>query len=139
MKETQFKSCDECAACCQGWLSADIYGTQMGMGKPCTFHQGKCTIYSLRPRLCISYQCAWSQHLFPEWMRPDKCKTLISVQNWSKGQYLKCIEMGQKMSDEVLLEISNFCKKHNTPYMLQYDGQWSMHGPQEFIEEVKNK
>lgn len=61
------------------------------------------------------------------------------VQDWSKGQYLKIVETGRKMNDEALLEITNFCKKHNTPYMLQYDGQWSIHGPDIFVEEVKNK
>jgi uncharacterized CHY-type Zn-finger protein len=133
------RPCGECAACCQGWLAANIYGTQMGNGRACTFYQNKCTIYAIRPKTCSLYQCAWSQELFPEWMRPDKCKTLISVQNWSKGQYLKCIEMGEKIHDDVLLEITSFCKKHNTPYMMQYDGQWTIHGPQEFVEEVRNK
>ncbi len=61
------------------------------------------------------------------------------VQDWSKGQYLKIVETGRKMTDEALLEITNFCKKHNTPYIMQYDGKWSIHGPQEFIEEENKK
>lgn len=136
---SKFRECKECAACCQGWLSADIYGTKMGDGKKCSFHQNKCLIYNQRPKTCINYQCAWSQYLFPEWMRPDKCKVLINVQDWSKGQYLKCIEMGQKMSDEIFLEIMNFCKKNNCPYIIQYDGEWKINGPIEFVEEVKSK
>lgn len=72
-------------------------------------------------------------------MQPNLCKVLISVENWSQGQYLKCIEMGQKMSDEVLLQILEFCKKNNAPYVLQYEGVWKLGGPDKFLEEMFNK
>lgn len=137
--KTNFQPCGECTACCT-WLHGVAHGVPFGGGKSCVFLNKNCTVYSVRPQFCRHFFCAFSQNLFPqEWMRPDKCGALVMVQDWSKGQYLKIVETGRKMTDEALLEITNFCKKHNTPYMLQYDGQWSIHGPDIFVEEVKNK
>jgi len=95
-------------------------------------------VYNFRPEVCKKYFCAWAQELFPEWMQPNKCKVLITVQNWSKGQYLKCTEMDKKMDDKVLFEILNFCQKHKCPYVLQYDGHTRIYGPEEFIVEIKS-
>ena len=131
--------CAECRACCQGWVIGEAYGSRFYPGKACDFLCGGCQIYDVRPNVCRKFYCAYAQELFPEWMRPDKSKVIISVQDWSKGQYLLCSEMGQKMSDEALLEINNFSKKHNCPTIIQYDGQFNFHGPQEFLEETKKK
>lgn len=134
-----FQECGECTACCT-WLHGVAHGVSFGSGKSCVFLNKNCSVYSVRPQFCKNFQCAFTQNLFTqEWMRPDKCGVLVMVQDWSKGQYLKVVETGRKMTDEALLEITNFCKKHNTPYMMQYDGQWTIHGPQEFVEETKNK
>lgn len=93
----------------------------------------------MRPDVCRNFYCAWAQELFPEWMQPNLCKVLISVEKWSQGQFLRCVEMDQKMTDEVFLEITNFCKKHNTPYALQYEGEWRFGGPENFIKEIFSK
>jgi len=89
--------------------------------------------------MCRNFYCGWAQELFPEWMQPNLCKVLISVEKWSHGQFIKCIEMGEKMSDDILLQITDFCKKHNAPYALQYEGLWKFAGPEDFIEEVISK
>ncbi len=131
---TTNRECGECNACCI-WLKGDAYGHEFGKGKPCNFLKNNCSIYETRPEVCKKYQCAWLQGLFPESLRPDKSKVLISVENWSKGQFIRAVEMGIKMNDEVLLEIQNFCQKHKCPSIVQYDGQIFAHGPEEFINE----
>jgi hypothetical protein len=61
----------------------------------------------------MQFQCAWSQHLFPEWMRPDKSNALISVEKNQTGeQYLKVVCKGE-ISNEVQQEIDTFCKTNN--------------------------
>ncbi len=129
------KPCGDCKACCQGWVAGDAYGIPFHINKPCVFLGNTCTIYSNRPKVCRSYYCAWAQELFPEWMQPNLCKVIITVENWSEGQFLRCTEMGEKMSDAVLLEIISFCRKHNCPYILQYDGHTKIFGPEKFIAE----
>jgi hypothetical protein len=89
--------------------------------------------------MCRNFYCGWAQELFPEWMQPNLCNVLVSVEKWSAGQYLKCIEMGCKMTDDVLVEILNFCKTHNAPYVLQYEGDWRFVGPEDFVNEMINK
>jgi hypothetical protein len=137
MKFPLNRECGDCQGCCQGWLIGEAYGVKFGVGKPCAFLQGQCMIYDMRPDVCKNYYCAWRQGLFSEKLKPTISNVLISVSNWSKGQYLRCSEMGQKMSDEALLEITEFCKTNNTPYVLQYDGQWSYNGPPDFIQEAQ--
>jgi hypothetical protein len=68
-------------------------------------------------------------------MRPDKSKVLISVENWSKGQCLRCIEMGQPISEEAHNEIKQFCTKNNCPYIIQHEIGASYFGTEEFIQE----
>lgn len=134
-----FLECGDCTACCT-WLHGVAHGVAFGGGKSCVFLNKNCTIYDIRPDFCKKFYCGYTQKLFPqEFMRPDKSGALVMVQDWSKGQYLKVVETGKKMTDEAFLEINNFCKKYNTPYIMQYDNQWTIHGPQEFIEEVKDK
>ena len=135
---TTNRECGECNACCV-WLKGDAYGHEFGKGKPCNFLKNNCSIYETRPEVCKKYQCAWLQGLFPESLRPDKSKVLISVENWSKGQFLRAIEMGIKMSDEVLLEIQNFCIINNCPAIIQYDGNIFINGSEEFVNEKSPK
>ena len=132
------RECGNCQACCQGWLVGNAFGIDFGNRKACAFLQTNCTVYNFRPQMCQKYFCGWAQELFPEWMQPNLCKVLINVQNWSKGQYLKCIEMGEKMSDDVLIEIQKFCNTHTCPSVIQYDGHWTIRGPQEFIQEMQS-
>lgn len=90
--KTDFRDCGECTACCT-WLVGESYGHKFGNGISCTYlEECGCGIYENRPKVCINYQCAWSQNLFPEEMRPDKCGVLVSVENNEQyGQYLRVI------------------------------------------------
>lgn len=99
MINMSFRPCGDCTGCCSGKLAANIYGHEMYDGKPCHFlKRGKCSIYNDRPHSpCRTYQCAWSQHLLDEDMRPDKIGLIVSVQNDEEGQYLTVT----KLWDEV--------------------------------------
>lgn len=130
------RNCEDCTACCEGWLQGEAYGLKFGKRQPCPFLTTlKCSIHCSRPQVCKNFYCGWIQELFPEWMRPDKSKVLISVENWSKGQCLRCIEMGQPISEEAHNEIKQFCTKNNCPYIIQHEIGASYFGNQEFIQE----
>ena len=67
-----FRDCGECTACCT-WLIGDSFAWEFGAGKSCKFLEcNGCGVHKARPESCRDYQCAWSQHLLPEEMRPDK-------------------------------------------------------------------
>lgn len=120
-----FRNCCECTVCCSGALIGEIFGSQMGLGKKCIFLvQEKCTVYSIRPPVCRNYQCAWTQNILPEWMRPDKCGVLVSVENGKDKQYLKIIELTDCISPEVYDIIETFVKEHDTYYeVVKYENK----------------
>lgn len=111
-----FRPCGECAACCQGHLIGKAHSNYFGHGRKCVFLvKQECTIYHDRPEACQRYQCAWTQQLMPEWMRPDKIGVMISVQVNSNGQqYLKVMEMRDTIDSSVYAEIEKFCIEQNT-------------------------
>jgi Fe-S-cluster containining protein len=116
-----FLECGTCTECCRGNLSGVTYGTTFGNGKPCTFLvKNECYIYCVRPVACRKYQCAWSQNLFEDWMKPEKSGVLVSVENDNEGkQYLKVVTIRDKKTDDRAIPyLEEWVKKHNT-YMMQ--------------------
>ena len=115
-----FRPCGECNACCVGQLSGEVYGRKFGCGKKCDFLlNGLCSIYADRPSMCRTYQCAWSQHLFAEDLRPDKCGLMVSVENDEKGQkYFKIMELGHNIPQESYDRITSRISELNTYYKL---------------------
>jgi hypothetical protein len=110
----------------------------MGPDK-CAYHQNKCLIYQIRPKVCQNYYCAWVQGLFPEWMRPDKCGLLISVENWPQGQYLRAIAT-QPIKDDVTKELEAFCNAQNCPVILIFaGGNIQTYGSDDFTQYIKTK
>jgi Fe-S-cluster containining protein len=112
---SQFRSCGDCTACCS-WLVGDAFGWEFGCGKSCKFlEEGKCGVHKARPETCRNYQCAWSQYLLPEEMRPDKCSVLVSVEQNQGVQILKAIPINSKqISDEVRKYLQKWSSKMNT-------------------------
>jgi hypothetical protein len=131
-----FKECGECQKCCEGWVAGTAFGIPFHPYKPCAFLQGKCLVYSFRPDVCKKFYCAWSQGLFPDWMRPDKTNVLISVQDWSKGQFLKVIACGSKIEDKVINEVKRFSTEQMCPYIIHDENGTNLIGPEEFIKEL---
>jgi len=109
-----FRECGECTACCS-WLVGSAFGWEFGCGKTCKFLENGCGVHKARPEVCRNYQCAWSQHLLPEEMRPDKCDVLVSVENNENGQYLKALAINNmKMNPDVKKYLQNWGDKMNT-------------------------
>ena len=113
------KPCGDCTACCDGFLIGNSHGNMFGDGKCCPFLlEKKCAIYNDRPRSCINYQCAWTQNLFPEWMKPNQCGVMISVEvDKDNKQYLRAIELKELIEYSVYAEIEKFCEENQTYYV----------------------
>jgi len=93
-------------------------------------------VYSFRPAVCKKFYCAWVQGLFPEWMQPNLTNVLISVQDWSKGQFLKVIACDQPIPENVKIEISKFAQEQRCPYIVHENGETKLFGPPEFLKEI---
>jgi hypothetical protein len=115
-----FRACGNCTACCDGHVIGNSHGNKFGFHKPCVFLVNKlCSIYKDRPSSCHNFQCAWTQKLFPEWMKPSECGVLISVEiNKENGkQFLRIVEMKEVIEYDVYREIQKFCSENDTYYV----------------------
>ena len=116
-----FRECGDCTACCDGHLIGNSYGNRFGEGKPCPFLlSGICAIYKDRPNTCRKYQCAWSQKILPEWMKPNLVGVMVSVEiniNTDNKQYLKVVEMKSLVEYSVYAELEKFCSENDTYYV----------------------
>lgn len=115
-----FRECGDCTACCDGFLIGNSHGNKFGNYKPCLFLvEKKCTIYQDRPQSCHDYQCAWTQGILPEWMKPTSCGVFVSVEiNNNEGkQFLRVIEMRETIEYSVYQEIEKFCSENDTYYV----------------------
>jgi hypothetical protein len=130
------RSCETCTECCR-WLIGNSYGHTFGCGKSCAFKtKSGCSIYNIRPDTCQNYKCAWLQGLFPEWMKPNICNVLISVEDWKGFKYIKALEINdQVITQEVKHEILKFCSLNNCYCMIQENGKWIFYGSLEFIQD----
>jgi Fe-S-cluster containining protein len=111
-----FRDCGDCTACCS-WLIGDAFEWKFGCGKSCRFlEEGGCGVHKARPEVCRNYQCAWSQHLLPEEMRPDKSNVLVSVEQNENGQYLKVLRINNKeIKNEIKQYLQEWSERMNTP------------------------
>ena len=140
------RECGTCSECCQGWLTGEIYEYQMSPNNPCHFcdqnsSTGGCQIYEHRPEMCSSYKCVWLAQpvAFPEWMKPEKSKVLISHRilevedSKEEIQYWQVRECGSQIDSTVLNWILTFHYHHHNNIMYQIAGQWYYLGSPEFV------
>lgn len=120
-----FRDCGECTACCT-FLSGNSYGYEFGNGKSCKFLcENGCGIYNIRPNTCMNYQCAWSQELFEEKYRPDKCGVIASVERNENHQYLKLTPIST-INNDTLEYFKEWSIKMNTPVFYLKDNRWEI-------------
>jgi hypothetical protein len=125
--EYKKRECGECNLCCK-WLTHEVYGQVITPNNPCRFVRECCTIYEDRPETCKNYQCLWLQGVLPEWMYPHLIGVIVSVKDWTHGQYLEVCEAGKPLTIEVLSLLFNL----NVPIKYQLHGSWILVGSLEF-------
>ena len=107
-QESNHRSCNGCTACCEGWLSCNIYGNEVKEGKPCIYLKNEsCSIYSSRPENpCRRFKCTWLDRpdIVPESFWP-KSSNVIFVERKTPGGYhylaLHCMN-NQQLPVEIL-------------------------------------
>jgi hypothetical protein len=104
---TTERSCGDCSACCEGYLTSTILGYKMGPGKPCKFTnpgKGGCTIYPHRPDdPCKQFKCLWKKdNKIPEALKPNLSKVILVPRLIEDIPYTVVVEAGAPLSIEVL-------------------------------------
>src|SRR5689334_10013771 len=83
------RTCGECAKCCEGWLSGEVFGHKFEVGTPCFFLERTCSIYKDRPMdPCRTYLCGWmSEDFFPMWLKPSISNLIISKHPFNQSYF----------------------------------------------------
>ena len=74
----------------------------------------------------MNYQCAWTQNLLDETMRPDKCGVLASVEKNENGQYLRLIHLTETINSDTLKYFKNWSMKMNTSVLYLKNNHWEI-------------
>jgi hypothetical protein len=111
------RQCETCTKCCDGTLSGNINGHEMGFGKPCYYLTvGKgCNIYEKRPQdPCKRYECAWiSDENIPDFMKPENSNCILDYKEENKIKYLRLTESTIPYTAEVLSWCINYAQSNN--------------------------
>lgn len=128
------RQCGNCTACCEGWLTAEIYGVTMKPGTPCQYLNKKCTIYDKRPaNPCQGYNCAWLEGHLPLSLKPNFVGLIVSRRIYKDIEYYEVTEAGKKMTVPVLNEIIQWTYKNKKNLLYRVYNQPYTIGTEEFI------
>lgn len=131
------RTCGECTACCDGWLTTNIKGNEVYPGKPCPFSiYGKgCSDYKNRPKdPCVSFQCEWLAHpeAYPDYLRPDRSKAIFVMRKIEGIDYLSVSEAGQNLQAEILTHLVKTALSNGFNFSWQVNGGTHWYGSSEF-------
>lgn len=147
------RQCFPCTACCQGWLTATIYGEKMMPGKPC-IHATKegCGIYEKRPENpCKTFKCGWLQDEYemPGHMKPSESGAIVMFdRHWHGRKVIRAVPTGEKIPAETLEWLMALAREKGLPLLFSEhqfkDGKFAGkkkigYGPPSFIKAVKTE
>jgi len=131
------RTCGECTACCEGWLTGSAYDHPFQPGRPCFYLQKGCSIYADRPAdPCQGYKCVWLAHdTLPMWMRPDKSKIIVTERETNGVKYWDVSECGTTMSAESLSWLVLYTIDNSTNIQYRINGGSVKIGQPDFLLE----
>lgn len=147
------RQCSPCTACCQGWLTADIAGTQIKPGTPCIHIRPQgCEIYPRRPRKpCVTYRCGWIKYpdILPDNLKPSVCGAIIMLdRKWHERDVIRAVPTGEKIPPDTLEWLMAYSRQTRRPLLFSRhifkDGRFIAkkklgYGPPEFIHAVETE
>ncbi len=147
----QDRQCYPCAACCEGWLTADINGVQIKPGKPCAHKlEHGCGIYAQRPHNpCRIFRCGWlkGDHDMPAQMQPSECGAIVMFgRRWHDREVIRAVPTGEKIPAATLEWLMVLARKLNLPLLFSehefVNGRFVSkkkigYGPPSFIDAVR--
>ena len=121
----------------------------MEPGKPCRHKRADgCAIYDTRPeKPCRTFSCAWllDELSYPEAMRPDKSKVILSdVGEWEGWRVISAAPVGDHIPEQTLAVLRDLCLSRQFALLYcnferlgeQFTGRGHVHcyGPPEFMK-----
>jgi hypothetical protein len=134
------RSCGSCTKCCEGWLTANVDGEEIGHGKACSRVEPGvgCTDYENRPEEpCRTFLCQWRANSWvPEEFSPAKTGNLLTAQRIGNIDYLSLSYAGKEIGLEYLSWFVSHCvgNKWNADWVV--NGRRYMIGSPDFINSM---
>jgi|LakMenE18May11ns_1017448.scaffolds.fasta_scaffold9881024_3 Fe-S-cluster containining protein len=95
------RSCGECTKCCDGTLTAEVLGQQIGLGVPCQYLKPRCTIYPIRPRVCREYLCEWkTNNQVPQELHPYLSNVIMHKRILEDVLHLKIFDFNLSINQQ---------------------------------------
>jgi len=141
-KDNTSRECGSCTKCCEGYLSGNIKGHVMDLGKPCFFVEiGKgCTIYNDRPYdPCKKFLCTWiTLKDMPEEFKPEKTGVIFCWRSTEKNlQYLQIHRAPNNPSPQVLTWAFMYVVQNGVNLLWDVDNRFYYFGNDIFCSEMK--
>ena len=139
------RSCGECSACCQGWLTTHALNQDIYLDNPCSHCSSQgCNIHAERPTdPCRIFFCAWAEagSDFPEWMQPNQSGviTLTNRTSWNKMPVDVLVSTSKDPDTKILQWFQKRCHTQHRPFIYQQNKQWFGYGPQQFQQDLAAK
>jgi hypothetical protein len=141
------RQCDGCTKCCDGTLSADIYGHKMFPGTKCFFADINvgCTIYKDRPEEpCQTYICEWKKDSsIPESLKPSNIDTIIDYRQYDNFRFLHLSHHDSNISfeeKELSVEtLKKYCIENNINCSWFLNGSYGWQGGNSFNKFIKDR
>lgn len=115
---TLSKTCAGCTKCCEGYLSANIYGHEMNKTTPCFFVTlgSGCQIYDQRPENpCKSFICEWRYNPYvPEELKPLSSNIMLVKRSAGKHNFLLVVKAGDQVSQETFNHLKTYSETTGT-------------------------
>ena len=115
------RSCQQCTACCDGWVRMDIKGHAVFPGQKCPFSTGNgCLDYDNRPvDPCMNFICGWKMENspLPDWLKPDNGKMIVIFDKfqWMGMGVDLAVPVGKRIPPRSLQWIQRFCEANQRP------------------------
>ena len=135
------RQCNGCTACCEGWLTGEVYGHPFSPSNPCFYMtKGGCSIYKDRPEdPCKRFKCEWIENEnYPAWLKPNESGVLTYTRNFTRGDSTvikyRTVQEIRPISTDALFFFMIQYLKDQVPLRIQINGTWHVLGPGDFVE-----
>lgn len=104
--DTKERDCGDCTYCCEGWLTCNVFGYEVGRGVPCKFvMKGKgCKAYDYRPYdPCKIFKCYYREDIMvPDKFKPSVVGNIIIRRVFDGIPYVDIVEAEHALNLELL-------------------------------------
>jgi Fe-S-cluster containining protein len=129
--------------CCDGTLTANIHGIEMGgpSHKAChlvDLSNKKCADYKGRPQLCRDFKCEWLVNEdIPISLKPSLTDNTIVRFSAEGMSYLFIAHKNNKPNDELLLWMVEYCQTKEMNLAWWENGKLKLRGSKEWVRVMK--